>query len=119
MRWPSATCVACSAGWERLKCFDISGAEVTSRIGPSVERYPLLQAVCFIPTLRQVVVSQTPVWPHGRLILLGYSALNRPRYLTGFDAPTWLAYIPGRDMLAVGVRGEVHLMAMESLREAV
>jgi hypothetical protein len=111
--------VAGATGWGRLKCFEIRDAEVTSRFSPGVEGYPLLQAVCFVPTLRQVVVSQTRVWPHGRLIVLDYPDLDHPRYLEGFDAPTWLAYLPDRDVIAVGVRDGVHLMAAEGLKEAV
>jgi len=110
--------VAQDGAWGRVETFRLSPHGVTCVPSAELEGQPRLMGICFIPPLQLVVVTQSLTWPHGRLIVVDYPSLSNARFIAGFDLPGKIAFVPVRDMLAVGTHHGVELVELSELAAA-
>ncbi|HEY0394152.1 MAG TPA: hypothetical protein VGD01_06625 [Candidatus Elarobacter sp.] len=110
--------VAHEGGWGRAALYHIEAHPVTYTYSAELEGLPRLMGLCFVPPLGCVVVTQSLTWPYGRLIVVDYPALSNARSLAGFDLPGNIAFVPGRNMLAVATRSGLELLPIDVLAQA-
>ena len=110
--------VAQDTGWGRVLRFERGPHGVRDTRSAAVDGQPRLMAIAFVTSIGKVVVTQSLTWPHGRIIVLDYPALDDARFVAGFDLPGKIEYIPRRELLAVATRGRVQLVPVSELQRA-
>lgn len=110
--------VAQDGAWGRVETFHLEPHGVTCTPSAALEGLPRLMGICFVPPLQVVVVTQSRTWPHGRLIVVDYPSLANARFVSGFDLPGKIAFVPVRNVLAVGTYQGVELVDLSELMAA-
>ena len=110
--------VAQDGAWGRVETFRLNPHGVTCVPSAELEGQPRLMGICFVPPLHVVVVTQSRTWPHGRLIVVDYPSLANARVVSGFDLPGKIAFVPIRNVLAVGTHHGVELVDLSELTAA-
>jgi hypothetical protein len=105
--------------WGRVLRFELTPDGVLYAISSAAKGRSRLMAICYVPPLNKVIVTQTLTWPHGGLLVLDYPALDNPKFLAGFDFPQKVEYVPKRDLLAVSTLYGVELIPLTELDRGV
>lgn len=105
--------------WGRVERFEFTEVGVRASRSNAAEGLARLMALCFVPSRRQIVVSQTLSWPIGALLTFDYPSMDNVRILRGLDFPQKVEYIPHRELLAVSTLDGIELISTAELDRAI